>query len=70
MRRSEGSVWLVAYQGAFVIVRRSFDWYRCITDIFDLLVQSQSAMPYVLMGFSAVLYISSLLRGTEENRKE
>jgi len=60
MRRSEWSVWLVTYQGAFVIVRRSFDWYRCITDIFDLLAQPQSAMPYVHMGFSTVLYISSL----------
>ena len=60
MRRSEWSVWLVTYQGAFVIVRRSFDWYHCITDIFDLLAQPQSAMPYVHMGFSTVLYISSL----------
>jgi len=60
MRRSEWSVWLVTYQGAFVIVWRSFDWYRCITDIFDLLVQPQSTMLYVHMGYSTVLYISSL----------
>jgi hypothetical protein len=24
-----GCVCLVTYQGAFVIIRRSFDWYRC-----------------------------------------
>jgi len=42
------------------MVRRSFDWYRCITDKFDLLAQPQSAMPYVHMGFSTVLYISNL----------
>jgi len=60
MHRSEWSVRLVTYQGACVIVRRSLDWYRCIAYIFDLLAQPQSAMPYVHMGFSTVLYISSL----------
>ena len=47
-------------QGTFVMVQRSFDWYRCITDLLDLLVQPHSAMPYVHMGFSTVLYISIL----------
>ena len=31
--------------GAFVMIRRSFDWCRCIIDILDLLAQLQSAMP-------------------------
>ena len=60
MRGSEWSVWLFIYQGAFVIIRKSFDCYRCITDVFDLLAQPQSMMPYVHMGFSTVLYIISL----------
>ena len=60
MRGSEWSVWLFIYQGAFVIIRKSFDCYRCITDVFDLLAQPQSMMPYVHMGFSTVLYISSV----------
>ena len=40
-----GRSWLVTYQGAFVMIRRSFDWYRYIIDILDLLAQPQSAMP-------------------------
>ena len=30
MSRSVWSVWLVTYQGALVMVRRSLDWYLCI----------------------------------------
>jgi len=36
MCRSVWSVWLLTYQGALVMVRRSLDWYLCIIAILDI----------------------------------
>jgi hypothetical protein len=38
--RSSCKVWLVTYQGAFVIIRSILDWLRCILAIWDLLANT------------------------------
>jgi len=60
MLRSVCSVWLLAYRGAFVISLSVFDWKACNILVLDGLLQPHSSVPSVRIGFSTVLYSSSL----------
>jgi hypothetical protein len=44
--RSSCTVWLVTYQGAFVIIRSILDWLRCIMAICDLLAHPHNVQIY------------------------
>jgi hypothetical protein len=44
MCRSECTLWLVTYHGAFVIVLRSLDWYRCIISMLECETQPHSCL--------------------------
>jgi hypothetical protein len=43
--RSSCKVWLVTYQGAFVIIRSIWDWLRCILAICDFLAHPHNSIP-------------------------
>jgi hypothetical protein len=43
--RSSCRVWLVTYQGAFVIIRSILDWLHCILAICDLLAHPHNSIP-------------------------
>jgi hypothetical protein len=41
--RSSCKVWLVTYQGAFVIIRSILDWLRCIWSMYLVLVRMEAS---------------------------
>jgi hypothetical protein len=55
--RSSCRVWLVTYQGAFIIIRIILDWLRCILAIYDLLANSHN-WKEKLKGVSCFLHVS------------
>jgi hypothetical protein len=59
--RSSCRVWLVTYQGAFVVIRNILDWLHCILAICNVLAHPHSSIPKVQIGFMIVLYRSTLL---------
>jgi hypothetical protein len=60
--RSSCRVWLVTYQGAFVIIRSILDSLFCILAICDLLAHLYNSIPSVQTGFMIVLYRSTFSR--------
>jgi hypothetical protein len=59
--RSSCKVWLVTYQGAFVIIHSILDWLHCILAICNLLAHHHNLIPWVQIDFMIVLYRSTLL---------
>jgi hypothetical protein len=43
--RSSCTVWLVTYQGAFVVIRSILDWLHCIVAVRDLLALPHNSIP-------------------------
>ena len=55
-----GNTKLKKYHGAFVISFNVFDWKACNILVLDGLLQPHNSIPSVRIGFSVVLYSSSL----------
>jgi len=60
MPRSLWSVEFDTYRGASAIDRSISDWHLCRMAILELLTQPHSSMPYVHMGFIAILCTRTL----------
>ena len=59
--RSECSIWLGMYRGAFVTILRILFRSLCSISMFDWDADPHKGAPYFQMGFSTLLYIMSLL---------